>query len=98
MAGYTSAILAETSLVSFWPLAETSGTSAADAKGTNTGTYTGGYTLGQLPPYVQVSGAVNFNGSTGYVNVPTASNISPTAAVSVECWCKLNNAPGSSGT
>jgi hypothetical protein len=39
---YRQTVLAESSLVSLWPLGESSGTVAADVKGTNNGTYTNG--------------------------------------------------------
>ncbi len=43
---YGNLIWNETGLQSYWRFGELSGTSAADAKGTNTGTYQGTPTLG----------------------------------------------------
>jgi hypothetical protein len=44
---YGRAVLATPGLVSYWRLGERSGTAAADQKGSNTGAYAGGVTLGQ---------------------------------------------------
>lgn len=44
-AAYDALILAESALVGYWKLDETSGTVAADATGRNAGTYVGGVTL-----------------------------------------------------
>ncbi len=90
---YATSIVGTSGLVSYWELDETGGTSAADSKASNTGTYTGGFTLSQTG----ISGnAVLFNGTTGYVTVPDATNLHITSAVTVECWCKLTSAPGTS--
>lgn len=62
--------------VAWWRLDETSGTSAADSAGTNTGTYTGSPTLNQtgLAPSDTPNRAVLFNNSTlQYVQVPHAA-------------------------
>src|SRR5262245_36003022 len=85
---YRDVILAEASLVSYWPLDETSGTSATDAKGGRTGTYTGGFTLNQTAGAPLLTKSTLFNGSTGYVTVPTATALHPTAAVTLEAWVK----------
>lgn len=86
-ADYAQTVLATSGLVSYWKLDESGGTSAADSKGSNTGTYTGGFTLSQ-PCLVPLKSAVAFNGSTGYVTVATASNLVATTGLSVECWYK----------
>jgi hypothetical protein len=44
-AAYDAAVMSESSLVGYWRLDETTGTVAADAKGTNHGAYRGGVTL-----------------------------------------------------
>jgi hypothetical protein len=63
---YSTAVLKD--LPSFyWRLGETSGTAAADATGNGfTGTYAGGFTLGQPGPFDTNTGT-QFNGSTGKV-------------------------------
>jgi hypothetical protein len=86
---YNSIVLAESGLVSFYELDESTGTSAADSKGTNTGTYTGGFTLGQTG----VSGqSVLFNGTSGYVTVPTSASLEITTNITLELWFKLTGA------
>ena len=80
-------LIASMSPVAHWRLGETSGTTAADSSGANTGTYSGGFTLG-------VSGlltgdtdrAVQLNGTSGQVAVPNAAALNPTNAISVAAW------------
>ena len=91
---YDSTILAEPSLVSYWKLNETSGSAAADSANGNPGTYLGGYTLAGAPPGSLLGGSTLFNGSTGNVQVPTAANLHPTAALSIEAWVKLTGTDG----
>jgi hypothetical protein len=69
--------------VSYWELADLTGTVATDSAGSNPGTYNGGYTLNQ-PGWGFSGPSVLFDGSTGYVGVPTASNLHPTSAISLE--------------
>jgi putative transposon-encoded protein len=89
---YSSTILGESGLVSYWRLGETSGTTATDSKGSNNGTYTSGYTLGADGLIVGDSDkGVTLNGSSGYVDVPAASNLRP-SNVTVEAWIKINTA------
>jgi len=90
---YSDVILAETSLVSYWKLAEGSGTTATDSKGTNTATYNGTFTLGQTSPGKYMKGGVLLDGSTGYAEAPTASNLHPTSALSLEAWVKFTSLP-----
>lgn len=85
---YAATVTGAAGLLAYWRLQETSGTSAADSKGTDTGTYTGAPTLGATGPLTvaPTDTGVTFNGSTQYV---TAS--SPTSAVdnfAIECWMK----------
>jgi hypothetical protein len=85
--GYSGSVLGTSGLVSYWRLGETSGTAASDSRGSNNGTYTGGFTLNQGGALTGDSNpSVAVNGSTGYVNVPNASNLSPSSALSVEAW------------
>src|SRR3989338_5105623 len=54
-----------TGLVSHWKMDETSGTTATDSVGTNTGTVSGAtFTAGKI------GNALSFNGTTNYVSVP----------------------------
>ena len=84
---YESVVLADSPSF-LWPLNETTGTTAADATGnSNTGTYTGGYTLDGGAGPVAGSGAVLLNGTSGYIS----SSVSPSVtAFSVEFWVNLN--------
>jgi hypothetical protein len=85
---YDTAILAETALLSYWKLDETSGTAATDAKGSITSTYTSGFTLAGEGPEgpLALSGdsAVAFNGSTGYVAVAADARFNGLTAFTVE--------------
>lgn len=83
---YKDIIAAETGLVSWWRLGETTGTSAADSKGANTGTYNGGFTLNAAGAIRGDSdGSVTLDGTSGYVSVPSAAGLHP-ASVTVEGW------------
>jgi hypothetical protein len=92
---YDSVILAD-SPASYWMLADPSGTTAADTGDSNPGTYNGGFTLGGAAPYPGMAGSTAFNGSTGYVSVPVASNIQFAGDCSLECWFKTST--GAVGT
>jgi hypothetical protein len=88
---YATTILAETALKAYWRLGESSGTSAADSKGTFTGTYNGGYTLNTASLLNNTSnGSVSLNGSSGYVSVPYSATINP-SLFTYEAWVKFNN-------
>ena len=71
--------------LAFWPLNETSGTTAYDVIGGYNGTYTGSFALGQAGPTNTDSDlAVQFLGA-GYVDVPEGPfNI--TGAVTIVAW------------
>lgn len=88
---YAEVIQSFASLVSYWRLDEAAGTTAADSKGTNTGTYTNTPTLGQATPLVGDSGnAVRFNnGSTNeYVNIPDNASLDFTGNSTIEAWVR----------
>lgn len=85
-ATYAAAVLAESSLVSYWRLGETTGTQAGDSKGVNTGTYTGGFTLNQVSPVKDGNPSVALNGSSGYVNVPHHASLAITGDLTLEAW------------
>ena len=86
---YSTLILSDAPAYGYWRLGETSGTTAADASGNaNTGTYSGGITLGQ-------TGALDNDTNTGiYINkatdtqVYTAKSYANPVPVSVEAWFK----------
>ncbi len=81
--------------VSYWRLGETSGTTAADSVGPNTGTYSNGVTLG-APSLLASDGAnqaATFNGVNNFVSIPSSSALSPTGAVTVEAWVRPSAKP-----
>jgi hypothetical protein len=73
----------------YWRLGETSGTTAADEKGTNPGTYLNGVLLGQ-PGALQTDAnlSASFDGVNDYVSVPHSSSLNATSGVTVEAWVK----------
>jgi hypothetical protein len=84
---YSSNVLATSGLVSYWRLDEPSGTSAADSKGTNTGTYNGSPSLNQASLLVgdPADASVKFDGGgTQSVSIPTLSIF--TSSFSIELW------------
>jgi glucose/arabinose dehydrogenase/PKD repeat protein len=80
--------------VAYWRLGESSGTTAADSAGTNTGTYIGGVTLGQ--PGVlsgDANTAVRLDGTSGYVAVPDANSLDlANGPLTYEFWAKRTDA------
>lgn len=93
-ASYTNAVLAD-GPIHYYPLNETSGTTAADLGSQNFGggIYTGGYALGQVTPSVKMGTCVHFDGQPGtYVNLGAGSSFYPgTANITVEAWAKLDS-------
>jgi hypothetical protein len=89
--GYSSSVLADAP-VAYWRLNEsTTGAAVLDATTNgNNGTYAGGVTLGVTSvPVLEPDTAATFNGSTGYVKVPSSSSLnSPSTAISLEAWVK----------
>ena len=88
-ASYAATVLADHP-VSYWRLGELSGTAAADSgSGGNTGTYTGGTTLG-VPGAItsDTNVAAKFNGTSGYVSVADNPNLDITANLTLEMWVK----------
>jgi hypothetical protein len=97
---YDEVVSATTGLVSYWRLNETSGTTAADSAGANTGTYTNTPTLGQATPLVGDSGfSVRFNNgvTNEYVNIPDSATLDFAGNSTIEAWIRsatlsVNNA------
>lgn len=86
---YPATVLVTSGLVSYWRLDETTGTVAADSKGTNTGTYVAAPTLGAATALVGDNGtAVTFNGSTQYITVPDAAALDYGDVFTLEAWVK----------
>jgi hypothetical protein len=83
--------------IAYWPLKETSGTTATDLIAARNGTYVGGVTLGSV---AGISGDVGttapvFDGSTGYVSLPSYTWFSG-GSYTVEGWVYPTSAPGPS--
>jgi len=84
---YGDAVLADNP-VSYWRLDETSGTVAADSKGSNPGTYVNGPVLGQtgaLPDAV-TNRAPSFDGVDDRVDVPASASLDVTSQITIEGW------------
>jgi len=92
---YEDIIFATAGLVNYWKLNESSGTSIADSKGTDTGTIQGGVTLNQTGPPGSAITAALFNGTTGYISTATQiASPGPAAPFTIECLVKTSAAPG----
>lgn len=86
--------------MAYWPLNETSGTTAYDIVGGYNGTYVGGCTLGQAGPTNSIFGAssrsVLFDGSSGYVDIPEGPfNI--TGPTTIVAWVNIVSVPNFAG-
>jgi hypothetical protein len=79
---------------SYWRLGETSGTTAADEVGANTGNYTN-VTLNQPGALVsEINPSASFDGTSSYVLVPESSSLDMSSAVTVEFWAKRRTVSG----
>lgn len=79
---YSTTVLSTANLVSFWRLNDQSDPTAVDSKDGNNGSYHGGVTLlaqGLVSPDSQDTDnfGAQFDGQTGYVEVPFAANLNP---------------------
>ena len=77
-------------LVSWWPLDETSGTTAADITGTNSGTHFNGPT----PAAGKVAGALSFDGVNDFVQIPDSPSFDFTDWT-VDAWIQTSGAGSS---
>jgi hypothetical protein len=68
---YVTTVLGTPGLLSYWRLGEATGSTAVDSKGSNNGTYTGGFTLGKLGIPGGSDTSVRVDGSSGYLSTPT---------------------------
>ncbi|TMD84018.1 MAG: hypothetical protein E6I78_11385, partial [Chloroflexi bacterium] len=86
---YYNAVRSEPSLLAYWRLGESSGTTATDVLGRSNGTYVNSPALGAGGPIANdPDTATTFNGSTQRVNLP----LSPTVTdYSIEGWTYLTN-------
>ena len=76
--------------VGWWKFDETAGTTAADAVGGHNGTLLGG------PTWVagKMNGALQFDGTDDYVDLPIGSLISTLSDITVATWADFSNAGG----
>ena len=90
---YAQVIQATGGIASYWRLNETSGTTAADSAGTNTGTYQATPTLGQATVLVGDSGfSVRFTRtSSEYVNIPHSTSLNLAGGHTLEAWVRSNS-------
>jgi RHS repeat-associated protein len=92
--GYSSTVLAD-SPTAYWRMDETTGSTMTDARGVDSGTYQGGFTLGQSSLITPASGtSVSFNGTTGYATAPTLTPLQGGNTRSVELWFRTTNNGG----
>ena len=93
---YRDTVLGQNGLVSYWRLGETSGTTAADSKATNNGTYLNGVTLGAPGAIANdPNTAAAFNGTTNKISLPT---LSTTGDFTIEGWTYLTSASSTNQT
>ncbi len=93
---YAAAVAADNP-VSYWRLGEASGTTAADERGANPGTYTNAPTLGatSLLATDTANKAVSFDGVNDHVKVPSSASLQLTSTLSLEAWIKPTSLPAS---
>jgi len=92
---YASQVLADAP-IAYWRLGEASGTTANDISGNgNTGTYSGGVTLGQAGPLLGESAtAAEFDGTSGAVGIPDSSALRLNGSFSIELWAEQDSFVG----
>jgi len=88
---YRATVLADNP-VGYYPLDETTGTTAFDIAGTNHGTYNGGVLLDQAGALGSGAPSPAFDGASGYVQLP--GNWGGGTAVTVEAWVFVDNPNG----
>lgn len=95
---YAYAVMQDVPL-NYYRLGEVSGSTANDGSGNgHSGTINGGVTLGTTGLiFNDTNTAMTFNGSAGYISLPTTGLPTGASAWSVEAWCKITSIP-SAGT
>src|SRR5208282_1638146 len=81
----------------YWKLNETSGTSAADSAGSNTGTYTGGFTLNQSSNVLVPVGTPAIAWTTPFIQGAQYQNLQGRVALSSGSLVAATTAAGSGG-
>jgi concanavalin A-like lectin/glucanase superfamily protein/lysyl oxidase/fibronectin type III domain protein len=93
LSGYRGAVLAD-SPVSYWRLDEPSGTTAADERGANPGTYVNGPTLGAAGLLgSDTDKAVSFDGTNDQVKIASSNSLNLTSPFTLEAWIKPTSLP-----
>ncbi|MGC9238014.1 MAG: hypothetical protein ACP5GF_14190, partial [Thiomonas sp.] len=93
IATYADIVLSD-SPVAYWPLNETSGTTAHDLSGNGlNGTIESGVTIGESQGIPRAPGSFLFNGSSGYIDVPASSLLCPLSEGTVEAWVNWQGSP-----
>jgi beta-glucanase (GH16 family) len=87
---YRDAVLAGQGLVSYWRFEETAGTTAADAKSTNPGSYRNGVLLGQPSGLPSDAGgkSIKLDGVNDYVYVPDRASLDTGDVFTLEAWVR----------
>jgi hypothetical protein len=95
---YASAVAADNP-VSHWRLGEASGTTAADVKGVNNGTYRQGVLLGGVSLLSRDTGntSIGVDGTNDWVQVPDSASLDLRSGFSVEAWIRPDAIPSSGG-
>jgi Concanavalin A-like lectin/glucanases superfamily len=93
---YATDVTGNLNSISYWRLGEAAGAiTAADSKGSNDGTYTGGVTLGEAGLVLNdPDTAAKFDGSTGYVAVPRNDDSLNPPAFTVEALVSVAGGEG----
>ncbi|HLN78329.1 MAG TPA: LamG-like jellyroll fold domain-containing protein [Nocardioidaceae bacterium] len=86
---YSKAVLADHP-EGYWRLEETDGSSVADSAGAHTGTTTDGVELGVRGALAQGDNAVELDGSSGFIGVPSSPSLGVRGDFTVEAWAKPN--------
>jgi hypothetical protein len=90
MSAYSTLILAESSLVSYWQLNETSGTTAVDSQDSNNGTITSADVTLNESGNGTIGPSIYFNFGTGNpISIPDASNLNSITNLTLELWMNL---------
>jgi Concanavalin A-like lectin/glucanases superfamily len=96
-AGKCKCVSPPSGMVSWWPLDETGGTIVHDIVGSNNGTPKAGPVGSGGPTHASgmVAGALSFNGTSDFVQVPNGPNLNfGTGALSIDAWIKIPPRPG----
>jgi hypothetical protein len=81
--------------LAYWRLGETSGTVAADQRGTRNGTYANSPALGQPGAlFNDPARSAGFNGTSQYVQAPADAALNSPARFSVEVWARPTGGVG----